>query len=65
MDPSFFNKSPKGLLKGLEKVLLDSSRALANITVPDESDEESEKGTEVCINCIINYKCIILKQEFR
>ena len=49
MDPSFFNKSPKGLLKGLEKVLLDSSRALANMTVPDESDEESEKGTEVCI----------------
>ena len=40
------NKSPKGL----EKVLLESSRALANLTVPSEhSDKESDKGKYVCI----------------
>ena len=50
MDPNFLNKSPKGLIKGLEKVLLESSRALANLTVPSEySDEESDKGTYICI----------------
>ena len=58
MDPSFFNKSPKGLLKVLEKVLLDSSRTSANLTVHGESDEESEKGTEVHIVLqITNVSC--------
>ena len=58
MDPSFFNMSPKGLLKVLEKVLLDSSRTLANLTVHGESDEESEKRTEVYIVLqITNVSC--------
>lgn len=67
-----FEQIAEGLLKDLEKVLLESSRESANLTVPSEcsdeesecSDEESDKGKYVCI---LHYKlkCVILKQKFR
>ena len=46
------------VLKVLEKVLLDSSRTLANLTAHGEPDEESEKATKVHIVLqITNVSC--------
>ena len=46
MDPSFLHKSPKGLLKGLGKVLLDSSKALANASVRNDGDSSNEEDSD-------------------
>ena len=44
MDSNFLQKSLKGLLKGLEKVLVESSKALANMSARQSDEDENEEG---------------------
>ena len=59
MDPNLLQKSPRELLKGLGKVLLESSRALSNMAAPgtyySESEEESDKGE--CVHNAFRVLC--------